>query len=125
MQFTKEEQEIYDLTLDLLKAIRTGDIEKYKLFSSDKLTAIEPETSSLIVEGLDFHMFFLNRTQPKEFHLELVNPVIRVYSDTAYIAYTLIENRYVDGKFNIKNIFETRIYNKENDRWKMVHFHRN
>ena len=125
MVFTKEEQEIYDLTLELLNAIRHGDVEKYKEYSSPSLTAIEPESSSLIVKGLDFHMFFLHHSQPKEFHIELVNPVIKVYTDTAYIAYTLIENRVIDGKFSIKTIFETRIYHKEQDSWKMVHFHRN
>lgn len=125
MVFSKEEQEIYDLTINLLTAIRKGDIETYKLYSSEHLTAIEPETSSLVVEGLDFHVFFLSHTQPKEFHIELVNPVIKVYSDTAYIAYTLIENKFFEGKFNLKNIFETRIYHKEQENWKMVHFHRN
>jgi calcium/calmodulin-dependent protein kinase (CaM kinase) II len=125
MVFSKEEQEIYDLTLDLLHAIRHGDVEKYKKYSSKTLTAIEPETSGLVVKGLEFHLFFLQNTQRKEFHIELVNPIIKVYNDTAYIAYTLIENRLFDGKFNLKSVFETRIYHKEEGQWKMVHFHRN
>ena len=124
MNFTKEEQEIYNLTLDLLKAIRLGDIDTYKKYSSPDLTAIEPESSGLIVKGLDFHIFFLNHAQSKEFHIELVNPIVKVYSDTAYIAYTLIENRLIDGKFNLKTIFETMIYHKEQESWKMTHFHR-
>ena len=125
MNFTKEEQEIYDFTIELLKAIKDGDIEKYKQFSSESLTAIEPETSGLIVSGLDFHLFFLRNNQKREYHIELINPTIRVFNDTAFIAYTLIENKVIEGKFNLKNVFETRIYHKENGTWKMVHFHRN
>ena len=30
MTFTAEEQEIYDVTLELLHAIRQGDVEAYK-----------------------------------------------------------------------------------------------
>ena len=52
-------------------------------------------------------------------------PMLRVFNDTAFIAYTLIENKVIEGKFNLKNVFETRIYHKENGTWKMVHFHRN
>ena len=124
MVFTVEEQEIYDLTVNILKAIRDGDVEKYKQYSSDTLTAIEPESSGLIVDGLDFHIFFLSHTQPSDYHIELINPVIRIYHNTAYIAYALIDNTFTDGKFNLKNVCETRIFEKELGVWRMVHFHR-
>ena len=125
MVFTYEEQEIYDITIEVLHAIRKGDVEKYKQLSSDKLSAIEPETSGYVVVGLDFHLFFLSHTPPRDYHIEIINPVINVYGDTAYIAYTLIDNKLTEGKFNIKTVFETRIYHKEDNSWKMVHFHRN
>lgn len=125
MTFTAEEQKIYDVTLELLHAIRQGDVEAYKRLSSEQLSAIEPETSGYVVTGLDFHLFFLGHTQKKEYHIELVNPVVKVYGDTAYIAYTLIDNKLVDNSFKLKTVFETRIYHKEDGHWKMVHFHRN
>lgn len=125
MTFSAEEQEIYDITLELLHTIRKGDIETYKRLSSEQLSAIEPETSGNVVVGLDFHLFFLKNTQRKDYHFEIVNPFVKVYNDTAYIAYTLIDNKLIDNNFKIKTVFETRVYHKENGSWKMVHFHRN
>lgn len=124
MNFSKEEQKIYDLTIELLHAIRKGDVNKYKSLSSVKLTAIEPESNGNIVEGLDFHEFFLKNSTPIDYHLELVNPVIKVNNDSAYIAYTLINTALVGGDFELQSFNETRIYFKEENNWKMVHFHR-
>lgn len=125
MTFSAEEQEIYDLNNELLHAIRKGDVEKYKLLCSEKLTAIEPETSSNIVVGLDFHLFFISNTKPKNYHFEIVNPVVHVYFDSAYISYTIINSSYIDGQSKLSTRHETRIYHKEKGTWKMVHFHRN
>lgn len=125
MTFSPEEQEIYDLTVKLLHAIRKGNIETYKELSSETLTAIEPETSSNIVKGLDFHFFFMSHNQPKDYHFELIDPVVRVYGNSAYIAYTIINSSHLDGQFKLGTVHETRIYHKENNHWKMVHFHRN
>ena len=123
--FTDEEREIYQITLDLLHAIRRGQVDIYKELSSTSLTCIEPESSGNVIEGLDFHLFFLNNTKKiSNYHIELINPIIRVYGDTAYISYTLISNQKIDDEFKLKTIFETRIYNKEEGKWKMVHFHR-
>ncbi len=124
MTFTQEEQEIYDLTIELLHSIRIGDVEKYKALSSETLTAIEPESNGNIVKGLDFHLFFLKNTSPVDYHLELVNPVIKIHGDSAYIAYTLINSVLVEGEFELQSFNETRIYFKEDGNWKMVHFHR-
>lgn len=125
MTLSSEEQEIYDLNNELLHAIRKGDVEKYKLLCSEKLTAIEPETSGNIVLGLDFHFFFLSHTRSKDYHFEIVDPVVHVYGDTAYIAYTIINSSYIDSQSKVSTQHETRIYHKERDAWKMVHFHRN
>ena len=124
MVFSPEEQEIYDITIELLHTIRKGDVEKYKLLSSDTLTAIEPESNGNIIKGLDFHLFFLKNTSPIEYHLELVNPIIKVNGDSAYIAYTLINSGLVGDEFELQSFNETRIYFKEEGNWKMTHFHR-
>ena len=122
---SKEEQEIYDLTSNLLHAIRKGDVETYKKYTSQKLSCIEPETSGSVVIGLDFHLFFIKNMKLNDYHFEIINPTIRVFSDTAYICYSLLTNTFSDNKFSLKTVFETRIYHKEAGQWKMVHFHRN
>lgn len=124
MEFSKEEQEIYDITIELINAIRKGDVEKYKLLSSERLTAIEPESNGNIIEGLDFHIFFLENRSPFEYHLELLNPVIRINKDSAYIAYTLINSTLIEDDFELQSFNETRIFFKEDGNWKMIHFHR-
>lgn len=125
MTFSAEEQEIYNLNSELLHAIRKGDVQKYKLLCSEKLTAIEPETSGNIAVGLDFHIFFLSHSKPKDYHFEIIDPVVHVYGDSAYIAYTIINSSYTDGQSKVSTQHETRIYHREKDTWKMVHFHRN
>lgn len=123
--FSEEEREIYQITLDLLHAIRRGQVDMYRELCSPSLTCIEPETSGNVVEGLDFHLFFLSHINKKlEYHIEILNPIIKVFNDTAYISYSLLSNIYENSSFNLKTVFETRIYNKENGKWRMVHFHR-
>ncbi len=109
----------------LLHGIRDGDIEIYKELVSDKLTCFEPETQGHNVKGLDFHLFFMQNSKVSHpYHIELVDPVINVYGDTAYAAYTLIQNTYDQGEYTIKSVNETRIFNKQDGKWKLVHFHR-
>ena len=130
--FSEEEREIYQITLDLLHAIRRGQVDIYQELCSENLTCIEPESSGNIIEGLDFHLFFLGNTKRESnYHIEIINPVIRVFQDTAYISYTLISNQYFNDNFKLNTVFETRIYHKEKignenspPKWKMVHFHR-
>ena len=124
--FSEAEREIYQITLDLLHAIRRGQVDIYRELCSPSLTCIEPETSGNVVEGLDFHLFFLSHTNKESiYHIEILNPVIRVFNDSsAYISYSLISNYFANGSFNLKTVYETRIYTKEKGKWLMVHFHR-
>ena len=118
-------QELHDVLLRLLHGIRSGKKEIYQELVSDDLTCFEPETKGAAVQGLDFHFFFIenfNATQP--YHLELVNPTIRVYGDVGYTAYTLILLRKKNGEAAITKVNETRIFKKFDGNWKMVHFHR-
>lgn len=121
----EKEQEIYDLLLKMLHAIKQGDADTYTRLTSKELTCIEPETGGHIVDGLPFHLFLVERTSnDQEYHIEVVNPKIKVYDDTAYTSYTLIVTRWDEGEPVFNQFYETRIFHKEHGLWKMVHFHR-
>ena len=51
------DSEIVSVTQRLLGAIATGDYETYAMYSDPSLTAIEPETSGNIIQGLGFHKY--------------------------------------------------------------------
>lgn len=124
-QSMKPEEELKQILMKLLHGIRTGDVDTYKELVSKSLSCFEPETQGHNVDGLAFHLFFMEHSKIKDpYHLEIVNPIIRVYGDTGYTAYTLIQNKLKDGNYVITQVNETRIFNKENGKWKMVHFHR-
>ena len=119
------ETEIKEMLKKMLHGIRDGELELYKEQVSETLTCFEPETQGHNVDGLDFHLFFMYTSkQTNPYHLEIVDPRIRIYGDTAYAAYTLIQNVQTSDGYKITRVNETRIFHKEDDNWKMVHFHR-
>lgn len=120
-----DQQHIHDLLLRLLTSIREGDINTYKELSSTELTCFEPETQNHPVYGLDFHLFLMGHTEAKyDFHIEVVNPTIRVYDNTAYAAYTRIDTVWKEEGPKITSANETRVFHKYESGWKMEHFHR-
>lgn len=109
----------------LLNAIQRGDIPTYRRLVSETLTCFEPETRGNRVDGVEFHIFQTESQEtPRRFHLELVDPVIRVYGNAAYAGYTLLVSRDDDGDVTTTAMNETRIFAKQHGDWRMVHFHR-
>jgi calcium/calmodulin-dependent protein kinase (CaM kinase) II len=109
----------------LLSSIQRADITTYRQLVSETLTCFEPETRGNRVDGIDFHVFLTEGQEiPQRFHLELVDPVIRVYGNAAYACYTLLVSRDHEGIVTITAMNETRVFAKEQGDWKMVHFHR-
>lgn len=119
------EEEVLSTLRTLVESIPVGDFDTYKKLTHENLTAFEPESKSHLVEGLPFHEFFMNRPEKNaEFHTEMINPVVKVFGDTAYAAYALVRIKYQDDKHDISSVNETRIFHKFDSQWKMVHFHR-
>jgi len=54
-----------------------------------------------------------------------LDPTIRVLGDTAYAAYNMVLQRFGEGEFKLGKVSETRIFKRIEDRWVMIHFHRN
>lgn len=54
------EQQLVDLTQQLLESIAGGDWETYARLCDPSLSAFEPESSGQLVEGLLFHKYFFD-----------------------------------------------------------------
>ncbi|MHA1984249.1 MAG: nuclear transport factor 2 family protein [Candidatus Hodarchaeales archaeon] len=125
MNLGSNENQIYEILLKLLHSIQKRDNQTYKTLVSENLTCFEPESHGNLLEGLEFHLFFgENLPQPEKYHLEVIYPVIRVYRDTAYASYSLLVQKKQGESVKVDSAKETRIFHKENDSWRMVHFHR-
>jgi ketosteroid isomerase-like protein len=109
----------------LLDSIQRADIPTYRTLVSENLTCFEPGTHGNRVDGVEFHIFQTESQEiPRRHHLELVDPVIRVYGDGAYASYTLLVSREDEDAITTTAMNETRVFAKEQGDWKMVHFHR-
>lgn len=118
-------ESLHQTLTKLLHAIRAGDIGFYKRHVSTELTCFEPESDGHIVDGLPFHEFFMtNFAMEGPYHLEIVRPTIQVYGSVGYTAYSLVILSKDEGKPKITSVNETRIWEYQDDRWVMVHFHR-
>lgn len=130
-------QEIINLTQQLLDAIAHGDWETYENLCDANLTAFEPEAHGHLVNGLGFHKFYFEN-QPKrkrdggeEKPEPLANttisaPHVRMIGDSvAIISYVrLIQKMHPHRGATTKKFEETRVWERRNGKWIHVHFHR-
>ena len=59
-----------------------------------------------------------------DFHFEIVNPVIKIVGDMCYVSYILSNIIMDDTEPKFSQFQETRIFEKIENEWKMIHFHR-
>ena len=120
-------QQLIDLTQQLLDSIAGGDWETYARLCDPSLSAFEPEARGQRVDGLPFHKFFfdLGRRQTPH-HTTLCSPHVRLLGDqAAIVSYVrLIQSVNRDGVPEVQRYEETRIWQRQDDEWKHVHFHR-
>ncbi|KAJ8614027.1 hypothetical protein CTAYLR_009613 [Chrysophaeum taylorii] len=116
----------------LLVAISQGDYLTYKHLVDEKLTCFEPEGCGHLVQGLDFHKYYFDRSKREASsetgNVSVVQPHVRIFGDTALMAYVRLVQ--VGGK--TARYEETRLWRRTNQpdavtslgKWKLVHFHR-
>ncbi len=118
--------ELLSLNQKLLDAIAEGDWASYSDLCDPSLTAFEPEAVGHLVEGMEFHAFYfrLSGGQVKP-HNTMCSPHVRVMGDVAVVAYyRLTQVVDADGHPSTRGTEETRVWQRQNGRWKHVHFHR-
>jgi ketosteroid isomerase-like protein len=119
-------QELIKLNQQLLDAIVRADWAAYQELCDPSLTCFEPEALGQLVEGLDFHQFYFKLGAVQGHHCTtMASPHVRVLGDVAVISYIRLNQRVAaDGAPTTRAVEETRIWQRQNGRWKHVHFHR-
>lgn len=124
---TASETEVLDASQKLLAAIDRQDWTAYAELCDPTLTCFEPEASGHLVSGMPFHRFYF---QPEHFkpsvrQSSISSPHVRILGDCAVVSYVRLTQKIDSaGQDSVVATNETRIWHKQNGRWKHVHFHR-
>ncbi len=119
-------EEILQLNQLLLDCIARGDWGTYQGLCDPTLTAFEPEACGALVEGLKFHYFYFDLAEGANRHqTTMISPNVRVMGDVALVCYVRLNQRAnSDGITSSHAFAETRVWHKQHDHWRHVHFHR-
>jgi hypothetical protein len=118
--------ELLKLNQRLLDCIAQGDWSIYETLCDPTLTAFEPEAQGQLVEGLEFHHFYfrLGGTRGPN-HTTMCAPRVRLLGDVAIVTYVRLNQRLgPEGQPREAAFEETRVWQRQGDLWKHVHFHR-
>ncbi|MFO0966602.1 MAG: DUF4440 domain-containing protein [Gemmataceae bacterium] len=119
------EQELLQLTQQLLDSIARADWQRYQELCDPTLSAFEPEARGQLVEGLDFHHFYFKLGGAQGvFQTTMARPHVRVMGDAAVVSYVRLNQRQGPNGAVTSVMEETRVWQKLNGQWKHVHFHR-
>ncbi|HEX4150305.1 MAG TPA: DUF4440 domain-containing protein [Pirellulales bacterium] len=120
-------QELLALNEKLLASIAGGDWATYCELCDASLTAFEPESRGQLVAGLEFHKFFFDLgASGLPYHTTLASPHVRLLGENAaVVSYTrLVQRADAAGAVSISAANETRVWQRQQGRWRHVHFHR-
>jgi len=121
------DQQFIDLTHQLLDCISRGDWETYQSLCDPTLTAFEPEARGQLVAGLDFHRFNfeLGGGATKRANTVCAPHVRLLGDDAAVVSYVrLVQCVDSGGNAQTHRFEETRVWQRRDDQWRHVHFHR-
>jgi calcium/calmodulin-dependent protein kinase (CaM kinase) II len=113
----------------LLRAIGERDWATYQELCDPGLTAFEPESMGQLVEGLDFHAFYFKLGGGRNpNNTTMCNPRVRLLGpngDVAVVTYVRLTQRIDSGGDTVTVAMqETRVWERQNGKWRHVHFHR-
>lgn len=119
-------QQLLELNQRLLDSIASGDWQTYTDLCDPTLSAFEPEARGHLVEGMDFHRFYFDLGGAKgACTTTMSSPHVRLLGDTAVVCYVrLLQHLDANGRSVTDQFEETRVWQREGDRWLHVHFHR-
>ena len=121
------QRELLATTWRMLDAIHTGDADTYAELCTADLSCFE-DVCAYRIDGLEFHLSLIRRMaqspalRPTRF--DIVTPRIQVYGTTGIVTYTRLMTYDDSGKPRWTTSNETRVFVKQDSRWKMAHFHR-
>lgn len=122
------EQEIIDLTHQLIESVVHSDWQTYTKLCADDLTAFEPEAEGYLVQGMPFHKHYFDMKGQSPYAnvtTTLSCPHVRIIGDVAVIAYVRLTQRAGHERGSQTSTSrETRIWQRIAGSWRHVHFHR-
>jgi calcium/calmodulin-dependent protein kinase (CaM kinase) II len=121
--------ELLAINRRLLEAIAAGDWATYEELCDPGLTCFEPEARGQWVEGMDFHHFYFklggHLASSGPVNITVSTPHVRVMGDVAVISFIrLVQKLDAGGNPVTSRSEETRVWQRQNGRWRHVHFHR-
>ncbi len=122
---THENEVILQLNQKLLDAIASKDWGTYTQLTDSSLSCFEPEACGNLVHGMPFHQFYFQLgggSRPG--NTTMTQPHVRILGDVAVVCYVRLIQSVGDSGPQTIAFEETRVWQKQNDQWKQVHFHR-
>ncbi len=122
----KAQEELLELTRQLLDSIAAADWETYQRLCDPTLSSFEPEGRGQAVEGLEFHRYYfeLGAGQGTR-QTTMASPKVRLMGDVAVVSYVrLVQALGEDDQPTTSAFEETRVWQKQQGNWRHVHFHR-
>ena len=118
--------EVLQANRALLAAINSQNWNAYAELCDPSLTCFEPEALGHIVTGMDFHHFYFKLEGSNRPNQSIMaSPHVRIIGDTAIVSYIRLTQRVeADGTPATFASEETRVWQKQGNAWKHVHFHR-
>jgi calcium/calmodulin-dependent protein kinase (CaM kinase) II len=120
------EEELIELTQQLLDSIATGDWDTYQELCDPTISCFEPEARGHLVQGLEFHRFYFDLGPgegPRT--TTMASPRVRLMGDVAVVCYVrLVQSLDTGGAPVTSHYEETRVWQMQQGKWQHVHFHR-
>ncbi len=120
------EQELLELTQQLLDSIAVADWDTYERLCDPTLSAFEPEGRGHAVEGLEFHRYYFELAVGQGARkTTMSSPKVRLMGDVAVVSYVRLVQSLGEGDKPTTSAFEeTRVWQMQQSKWRHVHFHR-
>lgn len=119
-------QELLELSQQLLDSVDGQDWDAYTRLCDATLSAFEPEGVGHLIEGMPFHRFYFEMEGTGRAKQSTISSAqVRCLGDVAVVTYVrLIQRIQPDGSAPSSAFEETRVWQRQNEEWQHVHFHR-
>ncbi|MEI6513405.1 MAG: nuclear transport factor 2 family protein [bacterium] len=124
---TPDEKAVFDALEALIDAVYRNDTRAYRELVDEDVSSFESDIAPYRIDSIDFHINLMsqralaNRTNIRT---DILTPRIQLYGEFAIIAYSLLVTQSDDGKVGFQTFNETRVFAKQDNKWRMVHLHR-
>lgn len=133
-------KEVLSKVHSMLYYISVGDLDAYQEMVLPTFTCFEPETQGTLVEGIQFHQYmfenamlekenesiFVKKRDRPKVNCTMIAPHVQLIgTDAACVSYTrLTQTTNSTNLTTVEKWCETRVLQRYNETWKMVHCHR-